>query len=217
MTSEIVNRAVPSDGFRFSNHLVAKALHLTNNGRDKLSKLVVDRARSDHSQVDGIRHEAEQRHRGRVAVDKTRGVKQIGNPNLVGREAIPHRVHDIFSIEPDQGSRRSFCAHGIDEDYFIGISEQIEKRQSKRAALGESDARRDAIVALYQGDRRRAKAIIAEQNITQPENKNTSALGRWRGFAAHAPPSFRLGQNLWPLNIESISPEFSINDQRTTE
>jgi hypothetical protein len=44
MTSEIVNRAVPSCSFRLSNHLIAKASHLTDNSRDKLVKSVVDGA-----------------------------------------------------------------------------------------------------------------------------------------------------------------------------
>jgi hypothetical protein len=44
MTSEIVNRAVPSSSFGLLNHLVAKVLHLTNNGRDKFIKLVGDGA-----------------------------------------------------------------------------------------------------------------------------------------------------------------------------
>lgn len=44
MTSEIMNRAVPRGSFRFSNHRVAKILHLTDNSRDKLIKPFVNSA-----------------------------------------------------------------------------------------------------------------------------------------------------------------------------
>ena len=42
MTSEIVNRTRPAGNFRFSDHLVAKALHLVDNGCDELIQPVVD-------------------------------------------------------------------------------------------------------------------------------------------------------------------------------
>jgi len=42
MASEIVNRAAPVGSLRFSNHSVAKALHLADNGRDKLVEPGVD-------------------------------------------------------------------------------------------------------------------------------------------------------------------------------
>ncbi len=42
MTSEIVNRAMPSGSLRFSNHLVAKALHLLDDCRDKLIEPIVN-------------------------------------------------------------------------------------------------------------------------------------------------------------------------------
>jgi hypothetical protein len=44
MASEIVNRAMPADGFALTNHLMAKALHLADNGYDKLIELAVDDA-----------------------------------------------------------------------------------------------------------------------------------------------------------------------------
>lgn len=44
MASEIVNRAMPADGFALKNHLMAKALHLADNGCDKLIELVIDDA-----------------------------------------------------------------------------------------------------------------------------------------------------------------------------
>ncbi|MGC2334335.1 MAG: hypothetical protein WA625_00885 [Pseudolabrys sp.] len=54
---------------------------------------VVNGAGSDHGQIYAFRHQAVQRHRDRdrdrVGVDKTRGVKQIGNTNLVRREDQP--------------------------------------------------------------------------------------------------------------------------------
>ncbi len=42
MASEIVNRAMPARSLRFSNHSVAKALHLADNGRDKLAEPIID-------------------------------------------------------------------------------------------------------------------------------------------------------------------------------
>ncbi len=42
MASETVNRAMPARSFRFSNHSVAKALHLADNGRDKFVEPALD-------------------------------------------------------------------------------------------------------------------------------------------------------------------------------
>ena len=42
MASEIVNRATPACGLRFSNHSVTKALHLADNGRNKPIEPLVD-------------------------------------------------------------------------------------------------------------------------------------------------------------------------------
>jgi len=42
MASEIVNRATLACSFRFSNHSVAKALHLADNGRHKLAESIRD-------------------------------------------------------------------------------------------------------------------------------------------------------------------------------
>jgi hypothetical protein len=102
MTSEIVNRTVAIASFWRTNHLVAKALHLADNGRDKLVQPTVDGIRADHSLIKGIRDESEQSDRGRVAADQPRRVKQIRNPDLVGRQAVAHRIDDIRSVESDQ-------------------------------------------------------------------------------------------------------------------
>ena len=42
MTSETVNKATAVRSFRFSNHSVAKALHLADNGRHKLAESIRD-------------------------------------------------------------------------------------------------------------------------------------------------------------------------------
>src|SRR5208283_661700 len=76
MTSEIVKRATPARSFRFSNHSVSKALHLADNGSDKLIEPIVDGARANHRQVDDLGHEPQQRNRGRVAVDQPRRLEQ---------------------------------------------------------------------------------------------------------------------------------------------
>ena len=152
MTSEIVNRTVPARSFWFMNHLVAKALHLADNGRDKLIKAVLDGAGSCHRQIDGIGNQAEQRHRGRVAVDKTSGVKQIRNPYLVGREAVMYRIPDVGSIESNQCSRWAVGTNGVDEDHVVRFRKQSQKRKAKRAAIFQTHARGDAVVPFHAGD-----------------------------------------------------------------
>ncbi len=42
MTSETETKAIPARSFRFSNHSVAKALHLADNGRHKLVEPIID-------------------------------------------------------------------------------------------------------------------------------------------------------------------------------
>src|SRR5208282_3975862 len=198
MTSEIVNRTMPASSLRFPNHSVAKALHLADNGRDERIEPVVDGIRANHRQIDDIRHEPEEGDRGRVAVDQPRRLEQIRNTDLVGRQAIPYRISDIRSVQPDQRSRRRVGAHRIDHDHTVRIRYQTEKRQSERAAVLDADARRGAIVALDSGDRGGAKPIIGEQDVAQSEDENANVLccRLWRGLAAHEASAFRLGTNL---------------------
>ena len=56
MTSKIVNRAIASGRVGFVNHLVAKSLHLTDNGCDKRIEIGVDGVRPDDSKLDCLRH-----------------------------------------------------------------------------------------------------------------------------------------------------------------
>ena len=165
---------------------------------DKLVEPAVDGARSDHRQIDGIRHEAEQRDRGRVTVDQTRGVKKIRNSYLMGRQPVPHRIHDICAVEPDQCSRRVVGAHGIDQDHVVRIRQQTQKRKTKRSAVFQSDARRDAVVALHAGDCGGAKPVIAEQDIAQSQDENVNRLvcGLWPRLRCSRASAFRSGMNL---------------------
>src|SRR6516165_2764495 len=99
MTSESANRARPVGSFWLPDHLVAKAVHLADNGSDEFMQLIVDSGRTDHRQIDGGRNETEQRHRGRVTVDEVRGIKQVGNPDLVRRQTVAHRATDVLPVE----------------------------------------------------------------------------------------------------------------------
>ena len=80
-----MNRTMPGGSVRFMNHLIAKASHLLDNGRDKRVEPFADGARPGHRQIDDIRDQAEERHRRGVAVDETRSIKQICDAHLVGR------------------------------------------------------------------------------------------------------------------------------------
>src|SRR5271157_3702758 len=98
MASEIVNRTMSTCRLRFTNHLVAEALHFADNSRDQLVETAFDGTRPGYRQIEGIRHEPEQLNFGRVTVDETRCVKKVHNPYLVSRQAVPHRIHHIGAI-----------------------------------------------------------------------------------------------------------------------
>ncbi len=188
---------MPAHGCGFANHSVAKAPHLSHNRVYEAIKPRFHRVRSRQSQIDGLRHEPQQRNAGRITVDEPCRVEEIGHPDLMGRQAVPHSVDDLSSVEPDQSSRRTFGTNGVDEYYVIGFRQQSQKRKTKRSPIFQPDARRDAVFARQASDRGGTKPVIAEQDVTEREDEKADRL--FRGISsgvAHRAPALRLGRNL---------------------
>lgn len=198
MVSSIANRATPAFTIGFVDHLIAKALHLARNGLDKLIETGVDGARSRHAQIDGFWNQPQQRHRGWVAIDEPRRIEEIGDPDLMRRQTVADGVHHIFSVDSDQGPRRTAGANGVDKDDAIRFRKQSQKGQAKRPSVFQAHARRDAIAALDASDCGGAEFIVAKQHIAESENEDADRLaGRLPcGIAAHRTPAFRLDKNL---------------------
>ena len=108
---------------------------------------------------------------GGIAVDQTRRVQQIGNPDLVGRKTIAHRITDVLSVKPNQCARRPVGTNRVDEDDVVRFGEQSEKRKAECAAIRQLHAGRDAVLGFQARDRGRAKPVIAEQDVAQCQER----------------------------------------------
>ncbi|MGA7951670.1 MAG: hypothetical protein WCA45_16160 [Thiobacillaceae bacterium] len=150
------------------NQVVAKGFQLVDDGRDQRVQPRVYRTRSDHGQIDDVRHEAQQDHGGRVAIDKTRRLKQIGHSHLVGGQAFIYSIHHVCPVESNEGSRRAVSAHGIDEDHVLRFREKPQKREAKRTAVFQTHAWRNVVVTFDAGDRSSACPVVTQQDIAEP-------------------------------------------------
>ena len=189
---------MPAFTLGFGKHLVAKALHLTHDGLNKYVKLHFARIRSDHAQVDGFRHEPQQRNASRIAIDEACGVQKIGNSDLVRRQTIAHGIHYLLSVNPDKGPRWAVGTNGIDKDHTVRFRKQSQKGQTKRPPVFQMYVRRDPIGALHASNRSGTKSIIAKQHIAKSENEDADSFHSRLsyGILAHEMPAFRLDKNL---------------------
>jgi hypothetical protein len=183
---------------RFQNHSVAKVLYLANYCRDKITEAFAHSARPGDCQVDGVRHKSEKSHGRRVAVDVTRGGKQIGNADLVGRQSIAYRLQYVCSAEPNQRAGWGFSAHSINQNHMVRIRDQTEKREPECPAVLQPDPSRDAILFLNAGERGSAEPIVTKQDIAEPQHKDGYPVSRGlsRRTVAHGLSLFLPGMNL---------------------
>ena len=89
-------------------------------------------------------------------------------------------------------------AHGINQDHVLGIRYQTEKRESERTTVLQPDIWRDAVIALYAGNRRCAHSVVTKQDIAKAQDENANLLSGYslRRTVAHEASSFFLGTNL---------------------
>jgi hypothetical protein len=198
MMSKIANRTMPTFSLGFGKHLVAKALDLSHDSFNKFVKLHLDGTRSNCAQIDGFRHQPQQCDGRRVAVYEACCIQKVGDADLVRRQTLTHGVHEVLSVDPNQGSRGATGANGIDKNYAIRFREQSQQGQTERSSILQGNAHRDSIVALQARDCRGAKSIVAKQYIAKSQDEDADRLAGWPSLRipAQEMPALRLDRNL---------------------
>jgi hypothetical protein len=95
-------------------------------------------------------------------------------------KSIAHRIGDVSAVEPNQRSRRTVGANGVDKDHMIRFGEQSEKRKAECSAVGQMHARRHTVFTLHASDRGGPKPVIAKQDVAQSQDQDANSLSAGR-------------------------------------